>query len=71
MKEETKTEKLLSHLNIQAENASMPANLSSISFHFQTRSLAYEQTSSLLQTRMHMMMVMKDNLEMQIFSVKQ
>eukprot|EP00099_Drosophila_melanogaster_P024032 NP_651958.2 NtR, isoform A [Drosophila melanogaster] len=61
VKEETKTEKLLSHLNIQAENASMPANLSSISFHFQTRSLAYEQTSSLLQTRMHMMMHWRDS----------
>ncbi|XP_017077032.2 acetylcholine receptor subunit beta isoform X1 [Drosophila eugracilis] len=58
--EPTAAEKLLSKLNIQAENASLPVNLSSISFHFQTRSLAYEQTNSLLQTRMHMMMHWQD-----------
>ncbi|EDV55558.1 acetylcholine receptor subunit beta-type acr-3 [Drosophila erecta] len=60
-KEETKIEKLLNQLNIQAENASLPANLSSILFHFQTRSLAYEQTNSMLQTRMHMMMHWRDS----------
>ncbi|XP_043643566.1 acetylcholine receptor subunit beta [Drosophila teissieri] len=60
-KEETKTEKLLNQLNIQAENASLPANLSSVLFHFQTRSLAYEQTNSMLQTRMHMMMHWRDS----------
>ncbi|XP_039479747.1 neuronal acetylcholine receptor subunit beta-2 [Drosophila santomea] len=60
-KEETKTEKLLNKLNQLAENASLPANLSSILFHFQTRSLAYEQTSSMLQTRMHMMMHWRDS----------
>ncbi|KAH8348505.1 hypothetical protein KR084_008050 [Drosophila pseudotakahashii] len=57
----TPAERLLNRLNFLAENATVPANLSSILFHFQTRSLAYEQTNSLLQTRMHMMMHWQDN----------
>ncbi|XP_017045094.1 neuronal acetylcholine receptor subunit alpha-6 [Drosophila ficusphila] len=53
-------QKLLNLLNFQAENASLPANLSSILFHFQTRSLAYEQTNSLFRTGMHLLMHWED-----------
>ncbi|XP_017123744.1 neuronal acetylcholine receptor subunit alpha-4 [Drosophila elegans] len=56
----TVAQKLLNQINFQAENASLPANLSSILFHFQMKSIAYEQTNSLLRTRMHMMMHWQD-----------
>ncbi|KAH8290831.1 hypothetical protein KR054_006303 [Drosophila jambulina] len=57
----TTEQKLLAQLNLQAENASLPSNLSSLSFHFQTRSLAYEMTNSLLRTRMRFMMHWQDD----------
>ncbi|XP_016991994.1 acetylcholine receptor subunit beta [Drosophila rhopaloa] len=56
----TPTQKLLNQLNFQAENASLPANLNSLRFHFKTKSIAYEQPNSLLRTRMHMMLHWQD-----------
>ncbi|XP_020800363.1 neuronal acetylcholine receptor subunit alpha-3 [Drosophila serrata] len=61
VKAPTVEQKLLAQINLQAENASLPSNLSSLPFHFQARSLAYEMTNSLLRTRMHFMMHWQDD----------
>ncbi|XP_016967744.1 uncharacterized protein LOC108036246 [Drosophila biarmipes] len=58
--DQTPVGKLLERLNFQAENASLPANLTHMLFHFQTRSLAYEQSNSMLLTRMNMMIHWQD-----------
>ncbi|XP_001362061.3 neuronal acetylcholine receptor subunit alpha-10 [Drosophila pseudoobscura] len=54
-------QKLLADLIYQGENTSVPVNLTSIAFHFQARSIAYEQANALLRTRMHLMMHWQDN----------
>ncbi|KAH8283455.1 hypothetical protein KR018_002519, partial [Drosophila ironensis] len=53
-------QKLLAYLNSRAENASLPAHLGSLLFHFQTRSLAYEPFNALFHTRMHLLMHWQD-----------
>ncbi|SPP72752.1 neuronal acetylcholine receptor subunit beta-2 [Drosophila guanche] len=51
---------LLANLVFQAENSSVPVNLTTIGFHFQARSIAYEQANALLSTRMHLMLHWQD-----------
>ncbi|XP_068146061.1 neuronal acetylcholine receptor subunit beta-3 [Drosophila tropicalis] len=56
----TKAEELLDLLIINGQNSSLPVNLSSIQFHFQMRSLAFDQPSALLTTRMQLLMHWRD-----------
>ncbi|KAH8401944.1 hypothetical protein KR009_008797 [Drosophila setifemur] len=58
--EPTKRYKLLAHLRLNGNNASLPANLSSLQFHFQTRSLAYDPTSAVFRARMHLILHWQD-----------
>ncbi|XP_034475939.1 neuronal acetylcholine receptor subunit beta-4 [Drosophila innubila] len=50
------SEQLLGNLIFQAQNSSLPTNLTEIKFNFQMRSLAYDQSSALLHTRMQLVL---------------
>ncbi|KAL7735388.1 hypothetical protein ACLKA6_003238 [Drosophila palustris] len=53
-------DELLSMLIFQAQNSSLPTNLTEIKFNFQMRSLAYDQSSALLHTRMQLVLHWSD-----------
>ncbi|KAH8395369.1 hypothetical protein KR222_003019, partial [Zaprionus bogoriensis] len=53
-------EQLLDALIYQAQNYSLPPNLSEIQFSFEMRSMAYDQERSLLRTRMQLLMHWRD-----------
>ncbi|XP_034109092.1 proton-gated ion channel subunit pbo-5 [Drosophila albomicans] len=49
-------DRLLSALIYQGQNSSLPTNLTELKFNFQMRSLAYNQPSALLHTRMQLVL---------------
>jgi len=53
-------DELLDMLIYQAQNNSLPSNLTNIKFNFQMRSLAYDQNSALLHTRMQLVLYWSD-----------
>ncbi|KAH8299472.1 hypothetical protein KR044_001735, partial [Drosophila immigrans] len=53
-------DQLLSVLIYQGQNSSLPTNLTEIKFNFQMRSLAYDQPSALLNTRMQLVLHWSD-----------
>lgn len=59
-RQQSDEERLLGALIYQAQNSSLPGNLSEIEFNFQMRSLSYDQSSALLRTRMQLMMHWQD-----------